>query len=141
MNLTYLLAACAIDAGRMEIPADAAAVWLYGPDALCPLMVVVLRPERPEAATPKVWGIVLGNAVRKLARGLPVTPRAAVLLFPLFENLRMLEAAGAGAQEATAIPYLGGAVAGTITIHPPAARSAAAVLLAQAQQIHAAHLN
>lgn len=140
MNLTHLLTACAIDASRIGVPANAAAVWLYGPDALCPLMVVVLRPERPETATPKTWGVVLGNAMRKLARSLPVTPRAAVLLFPLFENLRVLEAADAGAQEATATSYLGG-VAGTITIPLPAAKSAAAVILAQAQQIHVAHLN
>ncbi len=140
MNLTHLLTTCAMDAGRIGIPADAAAVWLYGPGALCPMMVVVLRPEKPETATAKIWGIVLGNAVRKLARSLPVTPRAAVLLFPLFENLRVLEAADAGAQEATAMPYLANAAA-TITIRLPAAKSAAGFLLAQAQQIHAAQLN
>lgn len=53
MNLTHLLTACAMDAGRMGIPADAAVVWLYGPDAFYPLMVAVLRPERPEMTTPK----------------------------------------------------------------------------------------
>jgi len=113
---------------------------LYGPYALCPLMVVVLRPKTPETATPRTWGVVLGSTIRKLAHTLPVTPQAAVLLFPLFENLRALEAAGAAAQEATAMPYSAGA-ATNITIPLPAARSAAAVLLAQAQQIHAAHLN
>ena len=141
MNLTHLLTACAIDAGRMGIPADAATVWLYGPDALSPLIVVVLLPDKPETAAPKTWGIALGNTVRKLARNLPVTPRAAVLLFPRFEDLRVLEAADTGAQEATAMPYLAGAATGTIAIQLPAAKSAAAVLLAQAQQIHVAHLN